>query len=88
MHSGLVPFEGLTEVRTILLVVQGHRPERPSSTTAGVVEPSDRIWDIITRCWDQDADRRPQMAEISEAIRDIMVVAHGHELPEALGKPV
>lgn len=62
--SGDVPFKSISNDMVILYkVTKGQRPDRTESFH------SDFIWDIITRCWEQEPNDRPSTEEVLELIR-------------------
>ncbi|KAJ6476177.1 hypothetical protein C8R45DRAFT_371809 [Mycena sanguinolenta] len=54
LYTGLHPFSGLSETAALLKVIDGGRPERPSSPVM-----SDTLWQHVTEFWAQDPEARP-----------------------------
>jgi hypothetical protein len=75
MYSGRVPFEGLSEGKTVLCIVRGERPVRPSMHTPGgyMLEPPDDVWDLIMRCWSHDCEARPPIADVCASLENTAV---------------
>jgi hypothetical protein len=70
MHSGAAPFSDSTNLLKIMnRVVGGERPPRPLAGDPDVLEPSDEVWDLITRCWSTLSTSRPLMYEVCEALQ-------------------
>ncbi|KAF9644623.1 kinase-like protein [Thelephora ganbajun] len=57
--TGRPPFHGMTEVAAAYLILKGDRPPRPDHH-----EISDRLWDIIERCWDSVPSKRMSVTEV------------------------
>ncbi|KAF8160554.1 kinase-like domain-containing protein [Mycena galopus ATCC 62051] len=55
LYTGQPPFSASPEPATMLKVIAGKRPDRPSS------EPrlSDSLWECVKECWAQDSALRP-----------------------------
>jgi hypothetical protein len=64
LHSGLVPFHELSEMRAVLPILSGERPSRPYRGGPCVVGPSDTHWDMITHCWQSEPSARLTMMDI------------------------
>jgi len=57
--TGAVPFNDKPTRTTILAILGGERPPRPTHPAL-----TDRLWKLTQRCWDQEARRRPRLLEI------------------------
>ncbi|KZV82554.1 kinase-like protein [Exidia glandulosa HHB12029] len=73
VYSGQIPYHtvpehpGFSYVKSVWdLKVAGHRPERPSS---GLL--TDKLWDLIQRCWDQAPRLRPSMGTVVRELGQI-----------------
>ncbi|KAF7326875.1 Kinase-like protein [Mycena venus] len=55
LYTGRPPFANLSETATLLRVIDGDRPERPS----GEPEMSEALWHHVNEFWAQDATTRP-----------------------------
>lgn len=53
VFAGQVPFSPMRRLVAIHLLVSGDRPPRPRHP-----ELSDRVWDVIEKCWHGDPSRR------------------------------
>ena len=63
-----VPFASMTPIQAAYSVAEGRRPVIPESTP-------NRLKEIITACWDQDAGRRPSCTYIAMALADYAKMA-------------
>lgn len=61
---GGTPYPGLTNSQARDKVDEGYRMSPPEGT------PTD-IFQLMTRCWEQDARERPRFSEIHQALQDI-----------------
>ncbi|KAF9793044.1 kinase-like domain-containing protein [Thelephora terrestris] len=57
--AGKLPFDGNIEAAVILSVFRNDRPPRPVHP-----EVTDRVWNVIERCWDKDPLNRMTAAEV------------------------
>ncbi|KAJ7360826.1 kinase-like domain-containing protein, partial [Mycena albidolilacea] len=55
LYTGRPPFATLSETASLLRVIDGDRPERPSDELAF----SDLLWEHVNEFWAQDSVRRP-----------------------------
>ena len=62
--TGQIPFRGAHESEVVFLVLEGRRPAKPEN--ASVIGLSDLLWDLVQRCWDDNRERRPKVAEVVE----------------------
>jgi hypothetical protein len=70
LYAGDVPFHELSDMRAMMHIVNGKRPERPASQNGfGQVHPSNLIWDLITRCWNHSPESRPAMPKIVSELK-------------------
>ncbi|CAE6423368.1 hypothetical protein ACGC1H_002322 [Rhizoctonia solani] len=70
---GKVPYYGETEVQVIILVaLKKVSPERPIWIPRGH-ENGDRLWDLLSRCWSWDPEKRPSAIQVTETIRKIRI---------------
>ncbi|KAF9647762.1 kinase-like protein [Thelephora ganbajun] len=60
--TGAVPFSDKSPHEAMVAMVGGERPPRPTDRTL-----TDRLWELIQRCWNQEAHLRPQALEILRA---------------------
>jgi hypothetical protein len=70
LFSGLAPFHGSSDLRIATLVGRGERPPRPVNGAGCIVPPSDNVWALITRCWAQECEIRPTMADVCTSLKD------------------
>ncbi|KAL0067731.1 Rho guanine nucleotide exchange factor [Marasmius tenuissimus] len=60
-YAGNVPFHGLAEPAVMFaVVINKQHPERPS----GVRELTDDMWGIMIKCWNHDAQERPEAEDV------------------------
>jgi serine/threonine protein kinase len=80
------PFEGQKSNEVVLAIARGDRPKKPED--AGKVGLTNRVWELLSRCWKQNPKKRPTMEEV---VRDLEGIIGGdggsHELPEASTEP-
>lgn len=67
--TGEAPFAYAYAPKQIILdrIVNGERPRRPDRTLIhhGL---DDRLWNLFCRCWAQDAEQRPSMAQVHQEL--------------------
>jgi hypothetical protein len=61
--AGMRPFAGKMEAAVIFSVFQNDRPSRPVHP-----EVSDRVWNMIQRCWERDPFQRMTAADVVELL--------------------
>ncbi|KAI0783265.1 kinase-like domain-containing protein [Abortiporus biennis] len=67
LHTGKHPFpETRLDSQVIARVLQGDRPEKP--TIGFTIDPD--LWDIITHCWTESPEERPDVAFLAKAIQE------------------
>mmetsp|Transcript_8085 Transcript_8085/g.13859 ORF Transcript_8085/g.13859 Transcript_8085/m.13859 type:complete len:446 (+) Transcript_8085:75-1412(+) len=67
LYTGQPPFRGMKQMEVGLFVVRGGRPPFPPGTN-----DADPFVQLIKRCWDQNPDKRPTMAEAHKHLQDIV----------------
>lgn len=66
VFTGEFPFHDFErEVRVILSVLQGKRPQRPSPDRNGL---DNDVWELIENCWDQNPALRPTAKQIIQRL--------------------
>lgn len=63
IFTGAVPFGNCPLVTSVTHIIQGKRPPRSPNPIL-----TDDLWALTQRCWDQQPQLRPQMAEILKAV--------------------
>ena len=63
VFTGNVPFSNDTSVETMVAIMSGGRPPRPTHDAL-----TDGLWELMQQCWTGDPDERPQ---ISEVLKDL-----------------
>ena len=61
--TGTVPFSYYTSPTAMMAIIDGRRPYRPTHPAL-----TDRLWELMNRCWDQDRHNRPRMLEVLLAL--------------------
>ena len=68
--TGKVPFPESVNVQVVLLVSKGGRPPRPHGCERlGLVTA---IWRLTEECWNQNPDRRPDVASVLRRFQAIV----------------
>jgi hypothetical protein len=66
--TGKLPYYGKSDVFVILLVVQKRAPpERPEGIPDGC-ETTDKLWELLLRCWSFNPIERPYATEVAETV--------------------
>jgi serine/threonine protein kinase len=60
---GRPPFAGQSDAAVILSVFRNNRPPRPVHP-----EVTDRVWNMIERCWNKDPFNRMSAAEVVDIL--------------------
>ncbi|XP_028844947.1 proto-oncogene tyrosine-protein kinase receptor Ret isoform X2 [Denticeps clupeoides] len=60
------PYPGIAPERLFNLLKTGYRMEKPENCT-------DEMYNLMLRCWKQEADKRPTFSEISKELEKLMV---------------
>jgi hypothetical protein len=68
VFTGYPQFRKARDVRIILNLLQGKRPQRPSQEDCGGIPMSDTWWNIVMSCLETQAVKRPSMQDILIAI--------------------
>jgi len=68
IYTGAVPFGICSTVMSILAVMEGHRPPRPTHPTF-----TGNLWKLMQHCWDQQPDLRPEASEVSQILLTMSV---------------
>ncbi|KAF8700003.1 Protein tyrosine kinase, partial [Rhizoctonia solani] len=69
--TGKLPYYGKSDVLVILLVVQKREPpKRPESIPNGY-ETTDKLWELLLRCWYFTPTERPHAAEVAENVKKL-----------------
>ena len=63
VFTGNVPFNNDTSVETMVAIMSGERPPRPTHEAL-----TNGLWGLMQRCWAGDPQERPQISEVLEVI--------------------
>lgn len=67
--TGEHPFRRIKRATSIPTALHnGERPERPSEAVIVERGLDARLWDLLTRCWEQDPYKRPTILEVLEEL--------------------
>ncbi|KAJ7057695.1 kinase-like domain-containing protein [Mycena amicta] len=67
IFTGYVPFWELTnDVAVMFQVIQGQRPKR----SPGNIPEKEKLWRLMTECWDGDPEKRPTAPQVVFTLRD------------------
>lgn len=69
MFSGCIPFQGKRAAQVINAIGHGRRPDRPVDDLAHTRGLTDLVWDIITKCWQQQPEERFSAAQAVQQLR-------------------
>jgi hypothetical protein len=69
------PFQHLNGFATLLMVTQGHRPERPGPADSYGDTLPDDVWACIQMCWAQAVPTRPHMREAVHSLEKAVAQA-------------
>lgn len=72
--TGEPPFRNVNPLELNSYVLRGGRPDKP--TDAEDIGISDRLWNLMQRCWDNDKTRRPLIKEVTDTIRKVALNWH------------
>ncbi|KAJ7328749.1 kinase-like domain-containing protein [Mycena albidolilacea] len=68
-----VPFHELpNDVTVMFTVVEGNRPSRPEACHSGT-SALDGLWQLLQICWDGQAEKRPNAAQIVEQLEGLSI---------------
>ncbi|KAF9792033.1 hypothetical protein BJ322DRAFT_1026733 [Thelephora terrestris] len=76
--TGQAPFFPKPDSVAFLALERRERPERPTH-----VDLTAKLWALVERCWDDDKENRPKMAEVLRILRDwsvLLFLAASHSL--------
>lgn len=65
--TGTVPFSDRNSQAAIMAIIRGQRPPRPTHPSL-----TDRLWELINQCWDQDRHKRPRILEVFLALNPLI----------------
>ena len=73
--TGEAPFHGIPPTTTAVGILGGNRPTRP-----GHPDFTDSLWNMVKRCWNQDPQRRPEIAEVVHWLRNPSALQHDDDV--------
>ena len=65
--TGAVPFNDRDSPAAMIAIMSGKRPPRPKHSSL-----TDKLWELMNWCWDQDQHKRPRMLEVLLALNPLM----------------
>lgn len=65
--TGMVPFSDRNSPAAMTAIIRGNRPPRPTHSSF-----TDRLWELMNQCWDQDRHNRPRMLEVLLALNPLI----------------
>jgi len=69
IFSGTIPYDRrLTNTQVTLRIIDGERPTRPEHAAA--LGLSDRVWEVMGKCWRQDHRTRPPIQSVLESAKE------------------
>ncbi|KDN47683.1 hypothetical protein RSAG8_03473, partial [Rhizoctonia solani AG-8 WAC10335] len=74
--TGAAPWSELRGGQIILATAKGWRPKRPYFLLQD--EQTNRVWDLITQCWEQEPMNRPTAVEVRDRLNAIIATADMH----------
>ena len=66
--TGEIPFSGIQQSALVYHVLRGVRPRKPEN--ASIIGFFDPLWDLTQRCWDGEAELRPNVGEVVTHLRE------------------
>ena len=83
IFTGKVLFDGNTSVETMVAIIGGKRPSRPTHKAL-----MDRLWGLMQRCWAQDPHERLQMSEVLKILNPSSSPTPSSGMPLQLGESI
>ena len=74
--TGETPFHRLRQTQLMYYAVEGRRPDKPDNASA--IGLSDSLWSLVQRCWNMNAESRPNVGEVVTCLRE--AAANWHQL--------
>jgi len=68
VFTGAVPFSSSSPTVAMLAIMNGKRPSRPTHPTF-----TDGWWELTKCCWDQDPHFRPDISQVLQGLRNLLV---------------
>jgi hypothetical protein len=72
VFTGAAPFPHTPPTTVGVRILAGKRPERPAHSSL-----TDDLWDLNQRCWDQEPQLRPRIAEVVCYLRTVLAIKEG-----------
>ncbi|EUC62630.1 tyrosine kinase catalytic domain protein [Rhizoctonia solani AG-3 Rhs1AP] len=69
--TGLPPYESLGELAALSKIMTKTHPERPESHIPSGAEQADRLWSLLTDCWNPNPQDRPTANEVRNEMKAI-----------------
>ena len=79
VFSGKVPFHEVAYLAVTAAILNGKRPSRPN-------HPSfhDALWNLTQKCWNDSAKNRPEMNNVTEELKGMLVFSFLKQSPYLL----
>jgi len=70
IFTGRAPFQQYHhEMGVVMAISRGERPERPAASCM----MCDKVWELVTKCWESDTKARPRMTVIAKRLNTSIV---------------
>ena len=73
--TGEAPFHGIPPTTTAVGILGGNRPTRPAHPNF-----SDNLWSMVKRCWNQNPQWRPEIAEVVHWLQNPSDLQHDDDV--------
>ncbi|CUA71817.1 Serine/threonine-protein kinase BLUS1 [Rhizoctonia solani] len=70
--TGSVPWEGMLDVTVMHNLNKRTHPSRPEISMPVGYQPSDRLWELMTKCWASEPRQRPYATKVWNELEEIM----------------
>ena len=62
VFTGNIPFPNSTNVRVVIMISRGERPQKPPGSEGIGLGPT--VWKLTEECWDQSPEKRPDVTSV------------------------
>ncbi|KAG9125077.1 hypothetical protein FRC07_009066 [Ceratobasidium sp. 392] len=81
--TGLIPFEGKSEIQAMTAILNNKHPAQPQESIPSSSKQGDIMWALLVRCWDSKPKTRPTAVEVRDQV--IPITSEGL-LPKSSGE--